>query len=51
MIVLQVNEDRYLFNDKVCDAAQDEAAERILSAYNVFATVEWDEVRSIDLQR
>ena len=50
MIVLVVNEDRYLFNDEVCDKAQDKAAEEILSGYDCFATVEWDDVRDVDVK-
>ena len=50
MIVLVVNEDRYLFNDEVCDKQQDEAAEGILAGYDCFATVEWDDVRDVDVR-
>ena len=49
MIVLVVNENRYLFNDEVSEKAQDQAAEEILSQYDCFATVEWDEVRDVDV--
>ena len=51
MIVLVVNQDRYLFNNEICDDAQDECAERIISAYPDDAVVEFDEVRGEDLQR
>lgn len=51
MIVLVVNGDRYLFNDEVCDEAQDACAERILSAYPADAMVDFDEVKSTDLER
>ena len=50
MIVLVVNGDRYLFNDKVIDSAQDECAERIISAYPDDALVEFDQVRQQDVQ-
>jgi hypothetical protein len=49
MIVLKVNNDRYLFNDEVCEAAQDAAAERILTAYPPDAVVDFDIVRSGDI--
>lgn len=51
MIVLVVNGNRYLFNDEVIDKAQDDAAERILSAYPSDAIVEFDEVRDEDVKR
>tara|TARA_R110001606_G_scaffold384658_1_gene547679 strand:- start:4499 stop:4666 length:168 start_codon:yes stop_codon:yes gene_type:complete len=49
MIVLVVNENRYLFNNEVCDKAQDECAERILSAYPDNAIVDFDDVQPQDL--
>ncbi len=51
MIVLVVNGNRYLFNDKVIDKAQDDAAEKILSAYPDDAIVEFDEVRDEDVKQ
>ena len=51
MIVLVVNGNRHLFNDQVIDKAQDECAERIISAYPDDAIVEFNEVRDQDIQR
>lgn len=49
MIVLVVNNNRYLFNDQVADHVQDETAKRILSAYPEDADVWFDEIKPQDL--
>jgi len=47
--VMIVNGDRYLLNTD--SPAVDETAEQIISQYPQEPTLDWDEVRDIDVQR
>ena len=47
MEVLIINGDRHLINTTMCDKAQDEVTQRILSGYPKDAQVDWDDTPTI----
>jgi len=49
MITMIVNGDKYLLNTEMCQKAQDETAQRILSVYPKDAIIEFQTPRSEDL--